>query len=401
MQGIIYERPGVYSSYSASSVTSRSGGRKAIGIVAHNEVDLSGVVTNLTTTEEALARYGSGTLADLVEVALGNGAASVYCVAIQGSDPGAGTPTETPSTEESLEEDTSGTLEIQEDLENQEDLVYPDEGEAEAWDGLPTTADYQRGFALLEEVENLPLILCDSTDLAVHQALRDSVVAASYARKERIGVVACPGELSVTEMTAHASEINHERMALVGGYYSESNPTAGILCAAGVAGLIAMETDPALPLNGLTLLGVPALERNYSDNEMDALIVGGVLPLELSSGAVSVVRGVSTRTQTDGVQDYTWRDLSAVLVVDDVIPSLRSALRSKFQRSKNTAQSRGAIRSQVVLELESKLSSEIIVSYGDITVEASEEDPTVCLVDFSFGVAHGLNQIWITAHVSV
>ena len=49
-----------------------------------------------------------------------------------------------------------------------------------------------------------------------------------------------------------------------------------------------------------------------------------------------------------------------VLIVDDVIPAVRQALRSKFARAKNTAQSRSAIRSQVIVELEKKVAEEII-----------------------------------------
>ena len=76
-------------------------------------------------------------------------------------------------------------------------------------------------------------------------------------------------------------------------------------------------------------------------------------------------------------------------------------MRSKFHRAKNTEQSRGAIRSQVVLELENKLAREIITEYGEVSVEADADNPTVCLVDFSFTVAHGLNQIWLSAHITV
>jgi len=110
---------------------------------------------------------------------------------------------------------------------------------------------------------------------------------------------------------------------------------------------------------------------------------------------------VTTKTATNGAADSTWRDLSAILVVDDVIPTIRNALKSRFHRAKNTAQSRGAIRSQVVLELENKLAREIITGYENVAVTADPEDPTRCLVDFSFTVAHGLNQIWLTAHIAV
>ena len=134
---------------------------------------------------------------------------------------------------------------------------------------------------------------------------------------------------------------------------------------------------------------------------MDLLILGGVTPVESLGGVVSVVRGVTTRTSFGGVPDASWRDLSAIRVVDDVIPGLREALRTRFRRAKNTAQSRGAIRSQVVLELEHKLSREIITSYGDVAVSADTGDPTRCVVEFSFAVAHGLNQIWLTAHITI
>ena len=123
-----------------------------------------------------------------------------------------------------------------------------------------------------------------------------------------------------------------------------------------------------------------------------ALAVGGV---------VSPVRGITTRTSTGGAPDITWRELTTILIVDDVIPSIRQSLRSRFSKTKNTGQTRGAIRSQVIVELESKLRSEIIDSYGDVTVSVYDEDPTVCLVEFSFAVAHGLNQIYLTAHITI
>ena len=54
-----------------------------------------------------------------------------------------------------------------------------------------------------------------------------------------------------------------------------------------------------------------------------------------------------------------------------------------------------------MVELEKKLAAEIIDSYGEVTVSALEEDPTVCLVEFTFAVAHGLNQIYLTVHITI
>ena len=44
---------------------------------------------------------------------------------------------------------------------------------------------------------------------------------------------------------------------------------------------------------------------------------------------------------------------------------------------------------------------QIIESYGEVAVTAAADDPTVCLVEFSFAVAHGLNQIRLTVHLTV
>ena len=134
---------------------------------------------------------------------------------------------------------------------------------------------------------------------------------------------------------------------------------------------------------------------------MDTLLQGGVTPVELVGGVCSVIRGVTTRTKTGEAADATWRELTTILVVDDVIPSIRAALGAKFARAKNTAQTRGAVRSQVILELEEKVAAEIISGYGEVTAQALESDPTVCLVTFSFTVAQGLNQIWLSAQITV
>ena len=53
------------------------------------------------------------------------------------------------------------------------------------------------------------------------------------------------------------------------------------------------------------------------------------------------------------------------------------------------------------MELENKKNAEYIDSYGDVSVTALESDPTVCVVEFGFAVAHGLNRIYLSAHITV
>jgi hypothetical protein len=261
--------------------------------------------------------------------------------------------------------------------------------------------DYAKAFAALEKQE-VGIIVCDSGDIAVQQRLRESVAAASGARRERIAVVGSTGE-NVKALVARAKALNHERVVLVAGegIASDGKNMGGIVTAAAVAGVIAATSDPAIPLNGAEINGIYGVEADYTDEDIDALVRGGVTPLESVAGTVSTVRGVTTKTSTGGAADTTWREISTILIVDDVIPQIRNALRRKFSRSKNTAQTRSAIRSQVIVELENKKSAEIIDSFGAVEVRAAAEDATICEVEFSFAVAHGLNQIYLTAHITV
>ena len=245
-----------------------------------------------------------------------------------------------------------------------------------------TPTGYEAAFAALEQ-ETVDVIVCDSTSVDVQLKLQ----------KERIGVVSGGASETAAKLVERAGKLNSERMVLTA--------PGDVRMAAAAAAVIAGESDPSVPVNGAVLAGFSGLSASYDDTQVDTLVTGGVTPLECVSGEVSIVRGITTRTTTGGAADKTWRELTTVRIVDDVIPALRASLRARFVRSKNTAQVRAAIRSQVMVELENKRAQEIIDSFGEVSVKASEDDPTVCLVEFSFAVAHGLNRIYLSAHITV
>ena len=339
-----HERPGVYSQYDASTVISSTGGGQNVGLAAlyDGDEEVEGLYT-FSRYEDAVTAFGEATITGLVRLLFLNGAAQVKAVPVADAE------------------------------------------------------SYEDAFALLEAEEDLAVVVCDSDTLTVQQALRDSVNTASANRRERIAVVRGKTGETVSNLVTQAQNLNSERMVLVAPLGGD----AGAAVAAAVAGAIAAESDPAVPLGGAELKGVGALQAQYSDTEIDTLVRGGVTPVESVAGVVSVVRGVTTRTKTGEAADATWRELTTIRIVDDVIPTVRNALKARFRRAKNTEQSRGAIRSQVVVELENKLAREIITGYENVTVTADTENPTVCLVDFAFTVAHGLNQIWLSAHITV
>lgn len=351
MSAVRHERPGVYSSYDASAVITAGRSSKTIGVAAKATRGTAGEVVTITGYAAGVAAFGEDTepgMSTILRLLFLNGASTVAAVRV-------------------AEED----------------------------------ADYTAAFAALGKVD-AQILVCDSAELSVQQALRTAVETASEQRRERIAVVGGSG-LAAAALVERAEELNSERMVLVGPDLVDGSggTLPGVFAAAALAGVIAAGRDPAIPLNGAEMYGMVGLTEDYSDNDIDLLVRGGVTPLESVSGTISPVRGITTRTTTGGVADTTWRELTTILIVDDLIPAIRTALRSRFSRAKNTAQGRSAIRSQVIVELEKKVAAEIIDGYGEVTVTALEEDPTVCLVEFSFAVAHGLNQIYLTVHITV
>lgn len=345
------ERPGVYSSYEVSGVVYSCGGGGVVGIAA-SAGSGAGELAFITSYTGAVSAFGNGcNLTELIRVLLLNGVSEIKAMPLAAK---------------------------------------------------PGTADYENAFELLAAQEDIKIVLCDSRDAAVHAALYRSIAAAAEKCSHRIGVVES-GAADVPGIVARAESLNCERMVMVApaALNSDGNEAVTGSLAAAAAGAIVSEADPAIPLNGAELYGLGGLSAQYSDGDINALVRGGVTPVETVGGGVYAVRGITTRSMTGGEADATWRELTTVRIIDDVIPAIRNSLKSKFSRSKNTGQTRGAIRTQVIIELENKLNNEIIDSYSNVSVSQSTDDPTVCIVTFEFGVAHGLNQIRLTAYITV
>ena len=164
----VHQRPGVYSSYDASSVVSGSGAGRLVGIVAVNTKATAGVAQTVTTYDQAVTAFGSGgeeDLAEMIRLALRNGASGVVAVPVANAQ------------------------------------------------------GYEDAFEQMAGLENIAVVLCDSTEGEVQQALRDSVEAASQARRERLAVVAGEADETVSELTA--SELNRLSATLNNGTLTE------------------------------------------------------------------------------------------------------------------------------------------------------------------------------------
>ena len=344
------ERPGVYSSISVSGALKGTGTGRSVGVAAIALSGEKGRCYRIDSYGEAVSQFGSGSsLTELIRILVTNGASDIRAVPV-------------------------------------------------AVNTAATAADYQAAFGVLMTLPEVSLMVCDSGDTQVHNGMRIAIAGGAEVCKHRIGIVETGG--TTDEASQRALALNCERMVLLHAPQGCAQQNRGQLSAA-FAGILAIGGDPALPLNGAELLETGMTAGVFSDTEINTLVRGGVTPIEVSGGRATVIRAVTTKTQTGGAADATWRELSTVLIVDDVIPAIRSELKLRFPRVKNTAQTRGAIRTQVIIQLEEKLKRQIIDGYGSVTAQADADDPTVCRVSFEFSVAHGLNRIYLSANINV
>ncbi len=345
MSVIYHERPGVYSDYDCSRVSVTEANRKTVGIVAQAEL-AAGVYTVRDAAGAKTLLGEESALYRLTLLCLRNGAQTVLA--------------------------------------------------------CPAGTDYAAAIARVLTEKQAAYLVVDSEDETVQKALAQALCNAARQNNECIGLVTLT-QSDPDALLARAKAINCERVALLApgttqGREETAQPADAAAC---FAGQLAAQSDPAMPLHSMTLLGLSGVLGRYEEDTIDRLIRGGVCVLEAQGGAVCLLRGVTTRTQTEGEEDATFRELNTTLVADEVIPAIRRALRLQFSRAKNNYTTRNAIRNQVILELESRVEREIIGGYGEVSAEASTIDPTVCEVEFGFSALSGLSRIYLTAHVSV
>ena len=343
---ILHERPGVYTDHDLSTVWTGNKGSKTVAMAVQCSLEGLG---SWTSAAEASVHL-SGDALELARLLFQNGAGCV--------------------------------------------MAYPV--------SAATAAGYSAAATALLEQKKASFLICDSTSASIHAAIKTAVLAAAAEGNECIALFGM-GSSTVSNLTAAAAALGSERVVLVNGTagLAGTESTDAVYGAAALAGLLARQTDPALPVNGVKLEGLTGISERFTETQIDTLVQGGVTQLADIGGEVSAVRAVTTRTQTGGASDASWRELTTIMIVDEVIPALRNALKARFLQKKNNESTRGAIRSLVAEELEKRVKREIIDSYGDIRVEPDQEDPTMCLVTFSFAVASGLNRICLTAHITV
>ena len=157
-----HERPGVYSVYDASTLV-RSSGVKNVALIAKAAAGDGTEAHVWFTYAQAVEKLGrESAMAELVRVLFLNGAAAVYGICVT------------------------------------------DDGQ------------YADAIETAGKLENVGIVVCDSEELEVQQAVRDSVMEASGVRMERIAVLPGGAGENVEALCARAQTLNSERVVLVG-----------------------------------------------------------------------------------------------------------------------------------------------------------------------------------------
>lgn len=351
MSVIAHQRPGVYSDYNTSGVIWSNGKGKAVGIVALNSAEAN-VVHKITKAVDAETIFGvEGEMYSLCCMALKNGASEVIAVSA----------------------------------------------------GTSTSCDYEAAFSTLETQNSIYTVVCDSTSPTVHNLLKTSILNCSKNQKERLGIVSFGKYENIDSVKSWAQGLNCERMILLSQIPLDESlkELSGNLLAAALAGVISGNVDPSSSFNTKTLSGIKGISPTLDEDDIDTYITNGITPLECVLDEAEIIRLVTSKTTTDGVLDTTFKDINTVLIIDEVIPGLRDMLKNNLLGGKNNVTTRSAIATQTVIKLQEYKDSGIIVDYQQPNISVSDQDATVCIVEVSFTVSHGLNQIIISANIKV
>lgn len=342
------QRPGVYSKYTASGVLWGNGDNKDIAIIAENNSVDTSVVYEIKRSSDATSIFGNdGLMSRLCTVALANGANKIQAVSAgNGSD-----------------------------------------------------SEYSTAFSLISNISSVGVVICDKNTIQVNTLLKNSVINSSENSHERIGIVSCSSE----DIETFVNNTNCERiLAFKQEAKDEVDDTlSGSFLAAALAGTIVNSTDTSVGFNGIALSSVNSLNETYTDDEIDDLLENGIAVFENIAGSIEIIRAVSTRTNTNGLNDLTYHDINTVMTIDDVIISIRNVLSEMLSTAKNNETTRMAIQTQTTVELQNKVDEGIIQKYSQPRVYEDETDSSICIVELSFTVTHSLNQIDIIAYVKV
>lgn len=270
----------------------------------------------------------------------------------------------------------------------------------------PATPDYDKALQISELEEAIDIIITDSMNPTTFATIKTSVNLASSDRKERTAVVGFDKNTDITTVTGSATSINSNRILTAYPNVMDKNGVElpGFYTAAAIAGQLAKEQDPSMPMTGVELVGFYGLAKKLKVNEMESLIDAGIIPLETRNGSIRIVRCITTYTKdAQNAVDITWQEVTTIRISDYIFKDLRESLARKFQRAKQSKDTRDSIRSEVMTRLLQYQELDYIenVEDTDVTIQINPVNPLQNDVSFKYDVTGPLNVINLTGYLVI
>ncbi|HAN43797.1 MAG TPA: hypothetical protein DCP97_00250 [Ruminococcaceae bacterium] len=349
------QRPGVYTDYTVSSIMGRGGSTKFAAVAAKAASGKDSEVFVCDSYAQAVGRYFTDTenanICTILKLLFSSGVGRVYCAAVSAA--------------------------------TQDELN-----------------DYLTALALLEPIDNIGAIICDSENPQVVAAAAKSAAKSSQSLRERIAYC---GIADTAAAISTANAANSERLVICSPAAAAKGGTKQRACytAAAFAGRVLALSDAGYNLNGLVLDLLEPPQAPLSNEQVEAMLLNGVTAFEKTDSGIECIKAVTTKTKNDGIYDSTFLSLNTILTVDEVVVSLRRSLKQRLQGAKNNEQTRLSIASQLAVELEGFKQSGLLSSYELPKVYRDSTDPSVCIAELSFEISCVVNQIHIIAQIQV
>lgn len=245
-------------------------------------------------------------------------------------------------------------------------------------------------LTFLEEQDGIGVVVSDAATKKERAALTAFLEKSAENQRE---CVAFTGAATAEEAVAAAGELGSERaLVCCPASAPEGLEPESIYSAAAMAGAVVAEENPVRPWNNAPLEAL-AVCGSLPEAEVQRLLAAGVTVLEHRGGEVRCIRALTTRAG-----DRAMSPVNTILIIDDVMRSVREALSARLRGARASADT---IRTQVMVELSAKQNEGVIEAFATPKVYADPADPAVCVVEIGFQVAHVLSQIHIAAHVRI
>lgn len=254
---------------------------------------------------------------------------------------------------------------------------------------------YEPAIQKLCEVKRSGVILCDSQAQTVLQKLVEQVQLASQNERERLAV----GGVAKAQAQQIAKALNCERLVLCCQAGGDGETESSVILTAAALAAMLVGSEPMDNLHGKVLESLTEIDP-LEEQEVESLLGSGVTVLESLDGAVSCIRCVTSRTLTGGEEDRTFASVNTVMMIDDIIRSVRERL-SDLLRGSTILFSQDSVASQAAVVLDQKQQEGMVTSFEPPVVYVQPGDPSVCVVELEFYLASVFSQIYLTAHISI